>query len=51
MSEQCACGHVRDEHESGFISKCTIDAEATADGEECRCICFDPEPEDEADAD
>lgn len=24
LTEECVCGHVREEHENGFFTKCTI---------------------------
>lgn len=30
--DECVCGHIKDEHESGFFSKCTI--------KDCECLDF-----------
>ena len=38
MSDNCACGHVADEHERGY-GHCTAP--------DCRCVHFDDEDEDD----
>jgi hypothetical protein len=35
----CACGHVRDEHEVGFIAPCTVEG--------CACRDFEVDPDAE----
>ena len=42
MNDICACGHIRDEHKSGFLAECEVEG--------CVCFMFDADenakPED-----